>query len=121
MDDFYLWLKTLHIISIIAWMAGLFYLPRLFVYHVNAEIGSVQSETFKVMERKLLNFISTPAMISSWIFGLLVAWEGDFLVDVWFIVKVLFVLGLTGFHYYLYLTVKNFAADANVKSERFFG
>lgn len=120
MDDLYLWFKALHIIAVIAWMAGLFYLPRLFVYHVDAEIGSVQSETFKVMERKLLNIITTPAMIVSWVFGLLVAWQGDFFFDTWFFIKLVFVLALSGFHGFLAKTVKVFAADANQRPGKFY-
>jgi len=120
MDDLYLWLKTLHVISIIAWMAGLFYLPRLFVYHADAETGSVQSETFKVMERKLLKIITTPAMLSSWIFGLLAAYYGDFLYDTWFLVKFSFVVILTIFHFYLASFVTIFASDRNTKHGKFF-
>lgn len=120
MDDAYLWFKALHVIGVISWMAGLFYLPRLFVYHADAATGSVQSETFKVMERKLLNFISTPAMIFSWIFGLLVGWYGDFLLDPWFIVKFLFVVALTIFHFYLGTIVKIFAVDLNQRPHVFY-
>src|SRR5690554_7770669 len=76
--DLYLWIKAAHVISIIAWMAGMLYLPRLFVYHSVAEVGSVQSETFKVMERRLLKTIINPAMIAAWIFGLWLVYEGGF-------------------------------------------
>src|SRR5580658_9953058 len=72
----YEWIKALHIIAIIAWMAGMLYLPRLFVYHCEAAVGSVQSETFKVMERRLLRAIINPAMVASWVLGLWLAWLG---------------------------------------------
>ncbi|MGO8019855.1 CopD family protein, partial [Rhizobium leguminosarum] len=73
-DNLYLWIKALHIIAAISWMAGLVYMPRLFIYHNDAEPGSVKSETFKVMERRLLRIIMTPAMMLTWIFGLYLAW-----------------------------------------------
>ena len=75
----YLWLKALHVIAVISWMAGLLYLPRLFVYHCDAEIGSKQSETFKVMERRLLRAIINPAMIVSWVVGLWLIYDGGFI------------------------------------------
>lgn len=115
--------KALHIMSIIAWMAGLFYLPRLFVYHADAGKGSVQSETFKTMESRLLRVITTPAMISSWIFGLLlVLYFGvvDLSADIWFHVKLFLVLLMSGFHGYLAGRVKVFAADRNDKSAKFY-
>ncbi|WP_349358743.1 protoporphyrinogen oxidase HemJ [Stappia sp.] len=114
----YLWLKALHIMSVIAWMAALFYLPRLFVYHAETEAGTQQSETFKIMERRLLKAIMTPAMISSWIFGLWVAWEGGFLRDGWFHAKLALVLAMSGYHGYLARCVRVFASDANTKSHR---
>ncbi len=115
--------KALHIMSVIAWMAGLFYLPRLFVYHADAPSGSAQSETFKVMERRLLRIITTPAMISSWVLGLILAFyfdSVDFKNDIWFHVKLLFVLLMSGFHGYLAGRVKVFAADRNDKTARFY-
>src|SRR5882757_9847843 len=72
----YLWLKALHVIAVISWMAGMLYMPRLFVYHCDAEVGSKQSETFKMMERRLLHVIINPAMIASWLAGLYLAWSG---------------------------------------------
>ncbi|MCW2308663.1 putative membrane protein [Rhodobium gokarnense] len=119
-DDLYSWQKTLHIISIIAWMAALFYLPRLYVYHTMVPVGSDQSELFKVMERKLLRMIGNPAMISSWIFGLWIAWDMDYYFDVWFILKFIFVALLTWYHMWLGKLRKAFAADANEHSERFY-
>jgi putative membrane protein len=120
MHSWQLWVKALHILSVIAWMAGLLYLPRLFVYHADAEIGSRQSETFKTMERRLLRGITTPAMIAVWITGPLIAYGfHDFLAP-WLHVKVLLVLALSGFHGYLVTRVKAFAADANRYSARFY-
>jgi putative membrane protein len=114
----YLWLKALHIMSVIAWMAAMFYLPRLFVYHAQTQAGTAQSETFKVMERRLLKAIMTPAMIATWIFGLWVAHEGGFLRDGWFHAKLLLVLAMSGVHGYLARCVRVFAADANTRDHR---
>ncbi|SOC00423.1 protoporphyrinogen oxidase HemJ [Stappia indica] len=114
----YLWLKVLHIISVIAWMAAMFYLPRLFVYHAETAPGTPQSETFKVMERRLLKAIMTPAMISSWIFGLWVAYEGGFFSSGWLHAKLTLVLVMSGLHGYLARCVRQFAADANTHSSR---
>lgn len=116
------WIRALHVISVIAWMAGLLYLPRLFVYHAGAEKGSVQSETFKVMERRLYRAIMTPAMIASWIFGLWLAF-GFGLVDFsrgWMWLKAGLVVAMSGYHLYLGRSLRDFAADANKKSGRFF-
>ena len=118
--DGYLWLKALHVISIIAWMAGMFYLPRLFVYHTMEKSGSDTSETLKVMERKLLKFIMNPAMIASWIFGLIIAVQIGAFSQPWFHVKLLMVVGMTVFHIMLGIWRKAFEADRNDKSERFF-
>ena len=117
----YLWIKALHIISVISWMAGMLYLPRLFVYHVTAERGSSQSETFKIMERRLLKAIMTPAMVASWIFGLLMVFLYDVgWGDAWFSVKLGLVLLLTACHGYLARCVRAFANDANDKPQRFY-
>ncbi len=116
------WVKALHVISIIAWMAGLLYLPRLFVYHVDAPKGSVQSETFKVMERRLYRGITTPAMIASWVFGLWLAF-GFGLVDFtagWMWLKALMVIGLSGYHGFLGSLRRAFAEDRNTRSGKFF-
>ncbi|PLX38194.1 MAG: protoporphyrinogen oxidase HemJ [Hyphomicrobiales bacterium] len=120
MDSLYLWLKALHIMAVIAWMAGLFYLPRLMVYHTQAEAGSKQSETFKVMERRLLRAITTPAMIAAWILGLWTAWEAGFLMDGWFHAKLTLVLLLTAYHGILARCVRVFSRDQNERPERFF-
>lgn len=114
----YLWLKAFHVMSVIAWMAALFYLPRLFVYHAEVAPGSAQSELFKVMERRLLKAIMTPAMIASWVFGLWVAYEGGFLADGWFHAKLALVIVMSGLHGYLARCVRVFAEDRNTKSHR---
>jgi len=116
------WVTALHVISVIAWMAGQLYLPRLFVYHADAEKGSVQSETFKVMERRLYRGIMTPAMIASWVFGLWLAF-GFGVVDWsmgWMHLKAVLVLALSGFHGMLGGYRRAFAEDRNVKSSKFF-
>lgn len=120
MADWYLWLKSLHVVAIIAWMAGLLYLPRLFVYHTSAEIGSVQSETFKVMERRLLKAITTPAGTVAVITGIWLGFWGDWWTFGWLHAKFALVLGLLATHILMARHVKAFAADANVKSSRYF-
>jgi len=116
------WIKALHIIAVIAWMAGLLYLPRLFVYHCAAPAGSAQSETFKTMERRLLRGIMNPAMIAAYLFGLLLlATPG--VVDwgaAWMYLKLALVGGLTGLHHALGRWRTAFAADRNRRSARFF-
>ncbi len=94
----YEWIKALHVIAVISWMAGMLYLPRLFVYHCEAEIGSRQSETFKIMERRLLRAIIDPAMIVAWLAGLWLVWQGGWYVAGWFHVKFLLVLIMSGVH-----------------------
>jgi len=113
-------LKSLHIISVIAWMAGLLYLPRLFVYHAAVEKGSVQSETFKTMERRLMRAIMNPAMIATWIFGLLLTWQGGWWHSGWWHAKFALVCGLTVVHHLYSLWRKDFAADRNVRPARFY-
>jgi putative membrane protein len=119
-EGLYLWLKALHIIAIIAWMAGMLYLPRLFVYHCEAAVGSVQSETFKVMERRLLRAIINPAMIVSWVLGLWLAWSGNFLSAPWLHGKLVLVLAMSAVHGMLARWTKDFGADRNRHSQRFF-
>src|SRR5690606_38787568 len=116
------WFKALHVIAVVAWMAGMLYLPRLFVYHTAAERGSVQSETFKVMERRLYRGITTPAMIATWIFGLWLAF-GFGIVDFsqgWMWAKALLVIALSGVHGYYGRLLKDFAADRNTHSSKFY-
>jgi protoporphyrinogen IX oxidase len=115
-----LWLKALHVIAVIAWMAGLLYLPRLFVYHCEAEAGSKQSETFKVMEQRLLRLIMNPAMIVVWVTGPWLAWAQGMLHDRWLWAKLGLVILLTGYHHALGAWRKGFAADRNVREQRFY-
>jgi putative membrane protein len=118
----YPWIKALHILAVIAWMAGLLYLPRLFVYHAMARPGSETSETFKVMERRLQRAIMTPAMIATWLFGLLLAATPG-IVDwqmAWLPVKLVFVAGLTAFHFWLRHCRLVFALDRNRHAARFY-
>lgn len=117
-DSLYDWIKALHVIAIISWMAGMLYLPRLFVYHAEAAIGSSESETFKVMERKLLRLIINPAMIASWVFGLWLAWKGFGFMGGWLHAKIALVIFLSGMHGYLSASVRRFANDANRKPAR---
>ncbi|WP_374301744.1 protoporphyrinogen oxidase HemJ [Ferrovibrio sp.] len=116
----YDWLKALHVISVIAWMAGMLYLPRLYVYHCEATPGSKESETFKVMERRLLKAIINPAMGATWIFGLSIAWLGHHWDQPWFWAKVVLVLGMQGAHGGLVHWQRDFAADRNRHSQRFY-
>lgn len=116
----YEWLAAFHVIAAIAWMAGLLYLPRLFVYHCEAEPGSRQSETFKVMERRLLKAIMTPAMIATWLLGLWLAWEGGWFKAGWFHGKLVLVVGLSAAHGLFARWVKDFAADRNRHSQKFY-
>ena len=121
----YEWIKAFHIIAVIAWMAGMLYLPRLFVYHCAAETGSVQSETFKVMERRLLRAIINPAMVATWIFGLWLAWLGPdsrygWFASGWLWAKIILVLGLSAVHGLLARWRKDFAQDRNRHSQKFY-
>ena len=120
LSELHPWIKALHIISIIAWMAGLLYLPRLYVYHCEAPAGSPQSETFKVMERRLLKAIINPAMIATWVFGLWLAWSGGWFSAPWLHVKLALVLAMSGVHGVLARYVKDFAADRNRHSKKFY-
>jgi putative membrane protein len=116
----YLWLKAAHIIAVIAWMAGMLYLPRLFVYHTQSEPGSQQSETFKVMERRLLAVIINPAMILTWGLGLWLAWDGGFFASGWFHAKLALAVILSAIHGLYAMWVRQFAEDRNTRSERFY-
>ena len=119
-DDgsFYPWAKAIHVIAVISWMAGMLYLPRLFVYHVEAEKGSVQSETFKVMERRLLRGIINPAMIVTWAFGLWLAWKGGWFSAGWLHAKLAAVVLMSAVHGYLSAAVRKFSQDRNEKPAR---
>jgi protoporphyrinogen IX oxidase len=116
----YEWLKAFHVIAIIAWMAGMLYLPRLFVYHCEAESGSKQSETFKVMERRLLKAIINPAMIVSWALGVWLVWTGGWYASGWFHAKLVLALALSAMHGFYVRWVRDFAADRNQHSQRFY-
>lgn len=119
-EDVYLWIKALHVIAVIAWMAGMLYLPRLFVYHCEAEIGSKQSETFKIMERRLLKAIINPAMTVTWLAGLFLAWSGHWFSLGWLHVKLALVLVLSAVHGFFSRWVKDFAADRRLRSQKFY-
>lgn len=119
-DWLYPWMKAAHVIAIIAWMAGMLYLPRLFVYHCEAEPGSKQSETFKAMERRLLTVIINPAMTLAWALGLWLAWAGGFFASGWFHAKLLLVVLLSGLHGLFSRCVRDFAADRNQRSQKFY-
>ncbi|MEZ0168869.1 protoporphyrinogen oxidase HemJ [Microvirga sp. TS319] len=116
----YLWLKAFHVIAVIAWMAGMLYLPRLFVYHCDAPKGSIQSETFKIMERRLLKAIINPAMMVTWVLGLYLVWDGGWYKSGWLHAKVLLVLILSGLHGVYVRRLKDFAADKNTRSAKYY-
>ncbi len=116
-----LYIKAFHIIAVIAWMAGLLYLPRLFVYHAGSKPGSEQSETFKIMEKRLLRFIIDPAMGAAWLFGLILAFNViDWRQDGWFHVKLLLVILLSAYSGILAKWTREFAADRNTRAPRFY-
>src|SRR5437660_3980437 len=119
MDLWYPWIKAFHLIAAMAWMAGMLYLPRLFVYHCAAEPGSPQSETFKVMERRLLRAIINPAMIATWVLGLGLAYEGGWFGFHWLQAKLVLVLAMSGVHGWLARWVRDFSADRNRNSQKF--
>lgn len=119
-DLFYPWAKAAHVIAIIAWMAGMLYLPRLFVYHCDAPKGSQQSETFKVMERRLLKGIINPAMGATWLLGIFLAWSGGWYVTGWLWVKVAAVVALSALHGQFTRWVREFAEDRNRRPARFY-
>jgi protoporphyrinogen IX oxidase len=118
-DAAYLWIKALHVVAVIAWMAGQLYLPRLFVYHSEAPLGSPQSETFKVMEGRLLRLIMNPAMVLAWVLGLWLAWKGGHLMAPWFHAKLVLVLVMSGVHGHYAKAVRRFGEDRNDKSARY--
>jgi putative membrane protein len=117
----YDWIKALHVLSVIAWMAGMMYLPRLFVYHAGAAAGSDTSETFKLMERRLYRGITTPAMVATWVFGLAMVVHG--LIDwtsIWPWVKAAAVIALSGIHGFYGRLLRDFANDRNTRPATFF-
>lgn len=119
--EYFLWMKSLHIMSVIAWMAGMFYLPRLYVYHAeNGPVGSEMSETFKVMERKLLRAIINPAMISTWVFGLIMVFTPGVIDwgEIWPWVKAIMVILMSAYHGWLAARRKDFERDKNTRDGR---
>lgn len=121
--ELYLYVKAFHVIAMVAWMAGMFYLPRLYVYHVGAPAGSQLSETLKIMESRLLRAIINPAMILTWLLGLILIF-GFNVIDLrtsgWLHAKITLVVLLTVFHVFLARWRKDFAADRNTRSDRFY-
>lgn len=116
----YLLIKSLHIVAVISWMAAMLYLPRLFVYHAEAQAGSEASETFKVMEKRLLRFIATPAMLVTWAAGLYLMISGGWMANGWMHAKLTLVLVLSGYHGWCAATVKRFQVDRNQRPARSF-
>jgi putative membrane protein len=123
LDTLYPWIKAFHVVAVIAWMAGMLYLPRLFVYHAALPPGpgaAAPSATFKVMERRLLKAIMNPAMIVTWVLGLTLAWTSGAYVTGWLQAKFLLVLAMSGIHGWLARMVKDFAADRNTRGHKFY-
>tara|TARA_Y100000588_G_scaffold179960_1_gene193809 strand:+ start:310 stop:756 length:447 start_codon:yes stop_codon:yes gene_type:complete len=121
-SDIYLWFKACHVIAAIAWMAGLLYLPRLFVYHCRASWGSELDKTFQTMERRLLRFIMGPAMLLTWLFGLGLVYLSPYVVwqDKWFFAKLLAVIVMSAMNLAMSIWRKNFAKNSNSHSQRFY-
>ena len=121
MEDYFLWYKSIHVISVISWMAAMFYMPRLFVYHCRAEVGSEMDKTFQLMEYRLLKIIMTPSMLLTYFFGLLTAYVYGFVaLGLWFHIKMLAVIVLTAIHGLLAKWVKDFAKGENKHTEKFY-
>jgi putative membrane protein len=116
----YLWIKAFHIIAVISWMAGMLYLPRLFVYHAGVAPGSEQSETFKIMEQRLYKFIMMPAMIVTWVLGIVLVLQGQFLGSTWFHIKIVLVLAMTVVHGLFGQWTHEFDHDRNTRSQKFY-
>jgi putative membrane protein len=116
----YLWVKAVHVIAVISWMAGLLYLPRLFVYHTTVKPRSEASETFKIMERRLIRAIMTPAMVVAWTLGLAMAVDGGLFSQGWFHVKLACVAAMTAAHFFLARCKDDFARDANARTQKFY-
>jgi protoporphyrinogen IX oxidase len=117
---FYPWLKALHIIAVIAWMAGMLYLPRLFVYHCETQPGTPEYERFTVMERKLMRVIINPSMAAVWILGLALAYTLDVWMEGWFLLKLLLVIIMSGLHGVLSRYRRDFEQGKNTKTQRFY-
>ncbi len=116
----YEWIKALHVIAVISWMAGMLYLPRLFIYHCEADAGSKQSETFKVMEGRLLKIIINPAMVVTWLAGLWLVWGGQWEKAGWLHAKFALVIVMSAVHGFLVGRTRDFAKDRNTRSQRFY-
>jgi putative membrane protein len=116
----YLWVKAFHVIAVISWMAGMLYLPRLFVYHCEAEVGSKQSETFKVMERRLLRIIINPAMILAWVLGLWLVWLGSWHTAGWMHAKFALVIIMSALHGFYVRLWRELDADKARRSQKFY-
>ena len=120
LTEYYLWFKSFHVIMSIAWMAGLFYLPRLFVYHTQTSVGTSEYDRFTVMEKKLLDIIMLPAAVTTWGFGLLNAWTMDYWLEGWFISKLALAGLMTVVHILDAYWAAQFAKGRNIHSERFY-
>ena len=120
LGQYYLWIKALHVIAVISWMAGMLYLPRLFVYHAEAEAGSDKAETFAVMERRLLRAIMNPALIATWLLGLVLVMHLGVWSAGWLHAKLLLVVALTALHHLYARWRKDLADGSNTRSEKFF-
>jgi putative membrane protein len=116
----YLWIKAFHLIAVISWMAGMLYLPRLFVYHCAAEPGSTQAKTFEVMEHRLLAYIMTPAMALTWILGVALILEGRWMAAPWLHAKLVLVLAMSAMHGFLSRCARDFAAGRNTRTQKFY-
>ena len=118
---FYDIIKSFHLIAVISWMVGLLYLPRLYVYHSEKKVESEIDKTFLIMEYKLYHYIMNPALIITYVFGLILIYESqDFLNEAYFLIKISLVIILTIFHLYLYLLYKNFKKGYRIKSTKFY-
>ncbi|MCH9807100.1 MAG: protoporphyrinogen oxidase HemJ [Alphaproteobacteria bacterium] len=118
-DAAYDWVKAVHVIAVIAWMAGMLYLPRLFVYHADAPQGSELSETFKLMEYRLMTIIMNPAMIVAWVLGVWLAWQAGYFTQGWFHAKLALVVAMSAVHGMLSASLRRFAEDRNDKTARY--
>jgi len=118
--NYYLLIKALHVIAVIAWMAGMLYLPRLFVYHAETSPGTAEYDRFTTMERKLLKIIMNPAMVAVWVLGLTMAWLMDGWALHWLQLKLALVVAMTGLHHAYALWAKDFARGRNTRTARFF-
>lgn len=117
----YMWLRAFHVISMTAWMAGMFYLPRLFAYHVDAEKDSKQSETFKIMEKRLMRIIMGPASIATWLFGGLLIWANPYVLEMpWMHMKLTCVVLMTALHHVFMIWRKKFERDENIHTAKFY-